>query len=134
MAVFDWHEFAFDPTVRELGALVREQFDLWIGFLDEDGVVVPVGDEGIDQKKPLCERLKVNSVADGDVEARSCLSSIQRWTDEAVERPDGERVRTECHAGFGAVVEPVYDGEGTFAGAVYASWFLDTEDQAGRER
>jgi len=134
MAVFDWHEFAFDPAVREFGTLLREQFDLWVGFLDEHGVVVPVGDEEVDQTKPVCERLKVNSVVDADGQTRSCLASVQQWTEEAAGREDGERVRTQCHAGFGAVVEPVYDDQQTFAGAVYASGFLDDEDREGRER
>jgi transcriptional regulator with PAS, ATPase and Fis domain len=130
MSVFDWHEFACDPAIRQLGALLREWYGVWVGLLDRQGGVVAAGDEAVDQHRPICARLEVNALDVGGEGGESCLSSVQAWCDDAERLEDGERLRTRCHAGFRAVVEAIVR-EREFVGAVCVSGFVG-DDEEGR--
>ena len=132
MAVFDWHELAVDPAVRALAAHLREMLNLWVGFLDEDGVVVPIGDAEVVQSKPVCDRLKVNAVTDADGNSTSCIASIREWRDELAEAEDVDLLERRCHAGFRVFLRPLtFDDE--FAGGLYASGFLAPEEEDRKE-
>ena len=122
--MIDWYELAIEPTVRRLAAVVRENFDVWIGFCDLDGNMVPLGGAG-GKPKAVCERFIANAVDDLDDEVMTCRGSLSRWAqkDRAAGRDDPVK---SCHAGLGALTQPILQ-EGEVVGNVYASGFLASE-------
>ena len=130
MAVFDWQELALDPALRQLAVLVREQFGLWVGLLDEDGVAIPVGERRAEVRHPICERLKVNPLEHADGETTRCSGSLKQWAGRA--EAEEEAFWTECHAGFGALIWPLTTPEGDGLGALYLSGHLEEPFDEGR--
>lgn len=129
MASIDWHELACEPAVRELGALARRAFGVWFGFLDADGVVVPIGDRQVALSKPPCEQIRVNSLDHPDDETTSCLDSVRGWADRV--RDEGA-FRTRCHAGFDVSVRSLETEEGELLGSLYVSGYFDADEAEDR--
>lgn len=47
--MIEWNKVALEPSNARPGALLRERFGVWVGFVDADGCVFPVGDHHIDK-------------------------------------------------------------------------------------
>lgn len=129
MSAFEWHAMACEPAVVELGAALREAFDVWVGFLDDDGRAIPAGDRDIRLTKSPCEQIKANALVHESGETTSCLDTVRTWVERA--RDEGA-FETECHAGFRASVVPVAPEPTGFLGAVYVSGFLTPREEEER--
>ena len=137
MSRYDWHELATHSRLRELARLLRGTFDVWVGFLDEDGQAVPIGRGEIDHWKPVCEQFKANALeSEGDDDATtSCRGTLQDWS-ERLNRDKGDDAPHEltCHAGLSAWIAPIDDEMGETIGGLYVSGFLPGMDAAARRR
>ncbi|AWV89148.1 sigma-54 interaction domain-containing protein [Bradymonas sediminis] len=109
--MIDWNRLISDPVLQSLGALLREQFGVWVGVVDAFGKTYPAGDAGVEPfNRPVCVRFCSKAVTlerratSGDAEPKTstCARSNRRWNEQAT--PGLDDVATHCHAGLSAMV------------------------------
>jgi transcriptional regulator with PAS, ATPase and Fis domain len=123
-----------------MGALLREQFGVWVGFVDADGSSYPIGESYVTLDKPACARFQAISVLSNHSDERqTCLQSLRRWADPE-QNPDAP-LETSCHAGFAALIYSLRDHDVSRAGNtrayLYISGYVRSEishDQLGEIR
>lgn len=121
--MIDWYELAIEPTIRRLGAVLRDEYDIFIGFVDFDGSQVPVGGTS-GTPKLVCERFIANAVGEGDT-TLTCRASLAGWAQKDLEADRSDPFKM-CHAGLGAMTLPIRK-EGESVGSIYASGFMAAE-------
>jgi transcriptional regulator with PAS, ATPase and Fis domain len=114
-------ELTTEPSLKQIGTLVRDVFDLWIGFVDNDGAVYPIGDGDANTEKPVCEAFKRRSVpANRDESRQTCAQSVEEWADCEL---DSQPEMLSCHAGFSSMIWRLPNREGR----LYISGFLESK-------
>jgi DNA-binding NtrC family response regulator len=141
--MIDWNRLISDPVLRNLGALLREQFGVWVGVVDPYGESYAIGDEGPEgdgaggapPEKPACMRFRSRAVAARDFEEpQTCAQSLRRWNEQA--GGGAEAVETNCHAGFSAMLFGLdvassagsdAGGDGNLRACLYVSGYVHSE-------
>ena len=114
-------ELTTEPSLKQIGTLVRDVFDLWIGLVDNDGAVYPIGDGDANTEKPVCEAFKRRSVpANRDESRQTCAQSVEEWADCEL---DSQPEMLSCHAGFSSMIWRLPNREGR----LYISGFLESK-------
>ncbi len=126
--MIDWNRLTLDPTIRRLGALLRDQFGVWVGFVDEHGDSFPIGGGLVPLDKPACARLMATSVMSNQGgERRTCGQSLHRWRDRLDEDRGTQPVETSCHAGFSAMLIPIEATGSQRRACLYVSGYVRSE-------
>lgn len=120
--MIDWNRLTTDPVLRNLGALLRAQFGVWVGVINAFGEVYPVGDEDVDAlDRPVCARFcskaiyldlnasRADASADGRAQTHTCTQSNRRWNEQS--SPGLKDVAAHCHAGLSAMVFGLEDAD-----------------------
>lgn len=122
--MIDWNRLTSDPVLRSLGALLREQFGVWVGVIDAFGEAYPTGvSEITPQNRPVCMRFcsqavsldkkssKSNSLNEDPrapaATTHTCAQSNRLWNEQATSEWSDSGLRdvaTHCHAGLSAMV------------------------------
>src|SRR5690554_6885286 len=108
--MIDWNRLITDPVLQSLGALLRQQFGVWVGVVDAFGKTYPAGDEGAEPfSRPVCVRFCSKAVtpargasATSSPDTSTCAQSNRRWSEQAT--PALDDIATHCHAGLAAMV------------------------------
>ncbi len=120
--MIDWHAFTLDPALRRIATVLREEFGVWIGFLDAEGNQYGLGRDRTREPRLFCERMMAN-VLDRSSDSMTCRASTCDWVQSDA---GGEDPFKRCHAGLSAITIPI-TREGSYLGSVYASGFLAGE-------
>ncbi len=119
-----------------MGALLRDEFGVWVGFIDEHGKAHPIAGGITPIDKPGCQRLMATSVlSNQDGEPRTCVQSLRRWAaaaQEAGESSEDAPIEASCHAGFSAMLFPLALTDAdpkteTTSGCLYVSGWVPSE-------
>jgi transcriptional regulator with PAS, ATPase and Fis domain len=126
--MIDWTRLTLRPSVSRLAAVLREQFGVWVGFVDADGNAHPVGAEHVGLDRPVCRRLMATSVLSNQgTERQTCVQSLRRWSDQLAGEEAGQGpVETSCHAGFEAMLFELGGDDGPL-GLLYVSGYVQSE-------
>lgn len=112
--MIDWNRLISDPVLQSLGALLREQFGVWVGVIDPFGKSYPAGDgDAPALERPVCVRFCSKAISVGkdsndrkssgiQATTQTCAQSNRRWTEQAT--PGLEDIAAHCHAGLSAMV------------------------------
>lgn len=125
--MIDWNRLSLQPSIRRLGALLREQFGVWVGFVDAHGASYPIGDALVTVDKPACGLFRATSVLSnqGDHQ-RTCAQSLRRWGSEVDEAGEAI-VEASCHAGFSALLFALSGLPDDEQAYLYVSGFVRSE-------
>ena len=120
--MIDWNRLISDPVLRNLGALLRAQFGVWVGVIDEFGKAYPAGDEDVDAlDRPVCARFCSRAISlelnasragaspDAGAKTHTCTQSNRRWNEQY--SPGLSDVAAHCHAGLSAMVFGLEDAD-----------------------
>src|SRR5690554_6638194 len=120
--MIDWSRLISDPVLRNLGALLRAQFGVWVGVIDEFGKAYPAGDEDVDAlDRPVCARFCSRAISlelnasragaspDAGAKTHTCTQSNRRWNEQY--SPGLSDVAAHCHAGLSAMVFGLEDAD-----------------------
>lgn len=131
--MIDWNKLTLQPAINRLGALLREQFGVWVGFVDADGQNFPLGEHLAPLQKPACSKLSATSALSNQGEGkRTCAQSLRRWAcidDEDADASadtDGA-VETSCHAGFASMIFRLGRFDGADQCCLYVSGYVRSE-------
>ncbi|QDG54715.1 sigma-54-dependent Fis family transcriptional regulator [Persicimonas caeni] len=123
--MIDWNKLTLQPAISRLGSLLREQFGVWVGFVDADGAHHPIGGEHVPLHKPACTKLAATSALSNQSEGqRTCAQSLRRW---ATAEEDEDPVEASCHAGFSSMLFRLDAYEGADQCCLYVSGYVRSE-------
>lgn len=134
MTVYDWNALSIEPAIRQLAGVMRRRWNVWVGLIDAEGTVFPVGDRANRVDLPVCERLAANPVTLEDDTRTNCAGAIERWRERLMDdvEPGSGAVETSCHAGLAATIAPVWPASSDRPiGGVYVSGYLNAGGSAG---
>lgn len=121
--MLDLNQLALTPGVERLAAVLRSDFNVWVGLVGPDGANVPLGAATTPIRRPVCSIFMANGskIEEGPT---TCSESLLAWGASV-----NELSTQRCHAGFRSLILPIQH-EGKAVANVYISGYFHAEEAA----